>query len=179
MAKVRVYELAKSLNKDSKEIIEILKKDGVEVKNHMSSVTEEDADKVRGRFAKKEKVATSEKKEVPAKKVEATKKNPEVVATSVKSAASQGERRERPEGRPQGERRERPEGRPQGDRRDFGGNRPQGDRRDFGGKLKECLGSKSVRFMRTGWVYQCNGIHRNLLLNFYSYYHTMKQDFLH
>ena len=46
MAKVRVYELAKSINKDSKEIIEFLKNNGVEVKNHMSSVSDEDAEKV-------------------------------------------------------------------------------------------------------------------------------------
>ena len=53
MAKIRVYELAKSLNKDSKEVLEILKKNGVEVKNHMSSVSDEDAGKVRARFAGK------------------------------------------------------------------------------------------------------------------------------
>ena len=47
MAKIRVYELAKSLNKDSKEVIELLKKNGIEVKNHMSSVSDEDADKIR------------------------------------------------------------------------------------------------------------------------------------
>ena len=49
MAKIRVYELAKSLNKDSKEVIEILKKNGIDVKNHMSSVSDEDADKIRNR----------------------------------------------------------------------------------------------------------------------------------
>ena len=52
MAKVRVYELAKSLGKDSKEIIELLKKNGIEVKNHMSSVTDEDAAKVKARYTK-------------------------------------------------------------------------------------------------------------------------------
>ena len=62
MAKIRVYELAKNLNKDSKEIIEILKKNGVEVKNHMSSVTDEDAAKVTARVSgnKTESVGTAE-----------------------------------------------------------------------------------------------------------------------
>ena len=51
MAKIRVYELAKSLGKDSKEIIELLKKNGIEVKNHMSSVSDEDA-MVKARYTK-------------------------------------------------------------------------------------------------------------------------------
>ena len=141
MAKVRVYELAKSLDKDSKEVIEILKKDGVDVKNHMSSVSEEEADKVRSRFSKKAAPAATEKKEAPVKSEEIVNKKPETTAPQAKPAAPANERRERPEGRPQGDRNGRPQGdrrdfggnRPQGDRRDFGGNRPQGDRRDFGG----------------------------------------------
>ncbi len=128
MAKVRVHELAKSLGKDSKEIIEILKKDGVEVKSHMSSVEDVDAQKVRARFTKKASPAASEKKEAPVKKEETVKKSPEVSATQVR-LEGQGERRERPE-RPQGERRERPEGgRPQGERRERP-ERPQGERRE-------------------------------------------------
>ncbi len=115
MAKVRVYELAKSLEKDSKEIIEILKKDGVEVKNHMSSVTEEEADKVRGRFSKSTKPAAPVKKEDSIKKA---------TVSSEKTAISQGDRKDRVEARPQGDR----NGRPQGERREFNGNRPQGDR---------------------------------------------------
>ena len=120
MAKVRVHELAKSLGKDSKEIIEILKKDGVEVKSHMSSVSDEEAQKVRNRFEKKEKPAASQESKpvAQAKPQVERKERPEV--------RPQSDRRERPQGRPQGERRERPEGRPQGERRE----RPQGDRRE-------------------------------------------------
>ena len=128
MAKIRVYELAKSLDKDSKEIIEILKKEGVEVKNHMSSIEEADANKVRGRFVKKtvsetKPATTQTKQEVPVKKEESEVK-------PVKAAASQVDRRERPDGRPQGDRRERPDGRPQGERRERLDSRPQGDRRE-------------------------------------------------
>ncbi len=125
MAKVRVHELAKSLGKDSKEIIEILKKDGVDVKSHMSSVSDEDAQKVRNRFEKKEKpVVQTENKPVAQARPQAERKErPE--------GRPQGERKERPEGRPQGERRERPEGRPYGDRRERPeGGRPYGDRRE-------------------------------------------------
>ncbi len=127
MAKVRVHELAKSLGKDSKEIIEILKKDGVDVKSHMSSVEEADAQKVRDRFTKKASAAITEKKETPVKKEEPVKKNSEVSATQARPERPQGEHRERPEGRP-GERRERPEG-PRGERRERPEGRP-GERRE-------------------------------------------------
>ena len=148
MAKIRVYELAKSLNKDSKEIIEVLKKNGIEVKNHMSSVTDEDAQKVKERFSGKPPVKKAEEK--PATPA-ARKPEGEAAGTQNMAPAKQQPVRSREDGhgRPQGERRDfngnRPQGdrnnRPQGERRDFNGNRPQGDRnnrpqrdrRDFNG----------------------------------------------
>ncbi len=148
MAKIRVYELAKSLNKDSKEIIEVLKKNGIEVKNHMSSVTDEDAQKVKERFSGKPPVKKAEEK--PATPA-ARKPEGEPAGTQNAAPAKQQPVRSQEDGhgRPQGERRDfngnRPQGdrnnRPQGERRDFNGNRPQGDRnnrpqrdrRDFNG----------------------------------------------
>ena len=41
MSKIRVYELGKQLEKDNADILAILKENGVEVKNHMSSIDEE------------------------------------------------------------------------------------------------------------------------------------------
>ena len=41
MAKFRVYEVAKKLGKDNKEILEILKSNQIDVKNHMSMVNED------------------------------------------------------------------------------------------------------------------------------------------
>ena len=44
MSKIRVYELAKELNVGSKELINLLMEEfGVEVKNHMSVIEDEDA----------------------------------------------------------------------------------------------------------------------------------------
>ena len=158
MAKIRVYELAKSLNKDSKEIIEILKKNGVEVKNHMSSVTDEEAQKVKDRFSAKPAAAA---KPAPAAKTEPAKKPvTKSVAEGTASGAQNAERTQTPApragerpSRPQGERREpggvRREGertgRPQGERREPGGvrregeraGRPQGERREPGGVRRE------------------------------------------
>ena len=152
MAKVRVYELAKSLDKDSKEVLEILKKNGVEVKNHMSSVSEEDAGKVRARFSGKPQNAAPAAK--PAVKPAVKPADTPAAAAKPAPAARPAENVRKPENnqpanenRSQGDRREfnnnrqgDRNGRPQGDRRDFNGNRqgdrngrPQGDRRDFNG----------------------------------------------
>ncbi|MCI5951088.1 MAG: translation initiation factor IF-2 [Anaerostipes sp.] len=52
---MRVYELAKNLNKTSKDVITVLKGHGVEVKNHMSSISDSDANKVKEHFSPKKK----------------------------------------------------------------------------------------------------------------------------
>ncbi|MDO4733491.1 MAG: translation initiation factor IF-2 N-terminal domain-containing protein [Bacillota bacterium] len=51
MAKVKIYELAKQIDVESKEIIKKLQKMGVEAKNHMSSISQKDADAVLAAFA--------------------------------------------------------------------------------------------------------------------------------
>src|SRR4030042_1684369 len=47
MAKVRVYELAKELSMDSKELVEKLKTGGIPVKNYMSTLDEQFVAKAR------------------------------------------------------------------------------------------------------------------------------------
>ena len=67
MAKIKVYELAKELNVSSKEVVEFLGEKNIEVKSHMSSLEEADAEIVRSSFGKSEK--TEEKAaEAPKKK---------------------------------------------------------------------------------------------------------------
>jgi translation initiation factor IF-2 len=48
MAKVRVYELAREFNMDSKELVEKLKAGGLNIKNYMSTLDEEAVSKARG-----------------------------------------------------------------------------------------------------------------------------------
>lgn len=64
MSKIRIYELAKQIEKDSMEIITKLKEFGVEVKSHMSSISEEDADRIRAAFGKGKKQEEKVTKEV-------------------------------------------------------------------------------------------------------------------
>ena len=47
MSKIRVHELAKELNKSSKDIIYALKGHGVIVESHMSTIGDDHADKIR------------------------------------------------------------------------------------------------------------------------------------
>ena len=53
MSNIRIHELAKQINKDNKEIIAFLQENGIEVKSHMSSVSEETVKFVKDAFAPK------------------------------------------------------------------------------------------------------------------------------
>lgn len=53
MPKMRVHELAKLLDKSSKEIIAELKQQGVEVQSHMSTVSDEHVDKLKAKIPEK------------------------------------------------------------------------------------------------------------------------------
>lgn len=55
MAKMRVYELAKELGLESKQLIAFLSRLGIQVKNHMSALEDEEVAKVRAAAAGKRK----------------------------------------------------------------------------------------------------------------------------
>ena len=74
MAKIRVHELAKELERENKEIIAALQKLGVEAKSHMSAVEDEDVEKLRAQFASNKSAKSAGKDDVKedAKAAEAT-----------------------------------------------------------------------------------------------------------
>ena len=53
MSKIRVHELAKELNKTNKELLDFLKSKEIEVKSHMSSLSDEQIQMVKGAMAGK------------------------------------------------------------------------------------------------------------------------------
>ena len=75
--KIRIYELAKELDIESKELLDVLKKEGFKIKSALSSITESEANeikkKLQGKKAKKEK---KEKKEKKVKETKEKKKKP-------------------------------------------------------------------------------------------------------
>ena len=71
MPKVRIYELAKMLKIENKELIEKLKELGIDAKSHMSVLTEEDAAVVMEMFdTKQDTITAQEKTEQQTKQVE-------------------------------------------------------------------------------------------------------------
>ena len=54
MSKIKIYEIAKELDVDNKDVINIAKKLGVKVASHLSSIDDADAKKIRDNFKKKE-----------------------------------------------------------------------------------------------------------------------------
>ncbi|MDO4977471.1 MAG: translation initiation factor IF-2 N-terminal domain-containing protein, partial [Eubacteriales bacterium] len=51
MPKMRVHEVAKQFNKTSKEVIAVLKQHGIDVQSHMSTITEENFDKIKNNLS--------------------------------------------------------------------------------------------------------------------------------
>ena len=50
MSKIRVHELARQLGRQNKEVIEVLKAQGIEVKSHMSNIDEASAANIKEKF---------------------------------------------------------------------------------------------------------------------------------
>ena len=63
MSKIKIYELAKELGVQSKDIIEFLGRNNIEVKSHMSSLEDADADMVKKKLSKADKPVKAEKPE--------------------------------------------------------------------------------------------------------------------
>ena len=109
MAKIKVYELAKELNVQSRDVLEFLADKNIEVKNHMSALEEGDASKVRSAFAKTAPKNETEGKETPTeeKAAEAPKKKnivhvfrPQNTQNGGKQGRRQGNKQVQPQGRP-------------------------------------------------------------------------------
>ncbi len=80
MSKVRLYEIAKELGKESKEIVARAKKLGIEVKSHASSVESEIATRITASFSQ----AAAPKKETTQKPTQSLPKEQPSASTAVK-----------------------------------------------------------------------------------------------
>ena len=123
MSKLRVYELAKELNKTNKEMLAMLKEKGIEVASHMSTLSDEQVDMMKKPAAAKKPAEVQPKKETEETEVP-KKKN--IVQVFRPQNTQNGGRNSRPQGQRQG-------GRPQGNKNAQGG-RPQGNNNAQGGR---------------------------------------------
>ncbi|RCW55699.1 translation initiation factor IF-2 [Halanaerobium sp. ST460_2HS_T2] len=85
MAKIRVYNLAHELDMDSKEVIEILNDLDIEVSSHMSTITDETAELVKGMYAEDSTAEENEKAHKEAIKAEAEAETAEEAETAVET----------------------------------------------------------------------------------------------
>ena len=122
MSKIRVHELARELGRQNKEIMELLKAEGVDVKSHMSSVEASYATKIKEKYSKSGKEKTT-KLDTPkteekvtaaatdAAKTEAPKKKKNIIRVYHAQNASDGGKNKR---KPFGDKEKRGQVRPQG-----------------------------------------------------------------
>ena len=158
MTKMRVHELAKELGIENKELVEMLQKKNVDVKNHMSAVEDSVADEIRSEMSSKHEVKKSEagaadkpaEAEGSKENTAPKKKNLAFVIrpqNSRNSSRIQGSRPQQRPARPAGDRPARSAGdrpaRPAGDRPV----RPAGDRpaRPAGDRPARSAGNRSAR----------------------------------
>ena len=161
MTKMRVHELAKELGIENKELVEMLQKKNVEVKNHMSAVEDSVADEIRSEMSSKHEVKKSEagaadkpaeaegakENAAPKKKNLAFVIRPQNSKNSSRIQGSRPQQRQARPARPAGERPVRPAGerpaRPAGDRPV----RPAGERpvRPSGERPVRPAGDRPVR----------------------------------
>ena len=87
MSKIRVYELSKQININSKDIIEKLKEMGVEVSSHMSAIEDKDAKAIENFFVK----PAPKKEEKPVKKEQPVKKEPYHVESDKSAESNENE----------------------------------------------------------------------------------------
>jgi translation initiation factor IF-2 len=97
MAKIRVYQLAKELGLENTEMIDKLKSLGFEVKNHMSTLSEGEVDRIRSDYTKTEEVKVDEIRVKPGiirRRKKAAEVPEEVEAAPAVSAVPSGEEAE-------------------------------------------------------------------------------------
>ncbi len=148
MAKQKIHELAKELNRSSKELVAFLNENGVEVKSHMNSVDDAQIEMVKKKFAPKAEAPKQEAPKAEPVKAEAPKteeasaeeapKKKKIIAL-YNSQNSRGGVKPNPQKR-ENERKQRPEGerrQPNGERRPFNKDaQTDGERRPSNGERR-------------------------------------------
>ena len=96
MGKIKIHELAKEIDRTSKEIIAIAQELGIKVKSHMSSLEEKDIEKIKKKLLG-EKVEVKNKKEEAKEQKEVKKESPVIIRRQVIISDEEIKRREEEE----------------------------------------------------------------------------------
>lgn len=101
MSKIKIYELAKELDVPSKDVIEFLTEKNIEVKNHMSTLEDSEADMTRKALAKRKAPEAKTEQEAPKKKNIVHVFRPQNTQNGAKQGRRPGNRPAKQGGRPQ------------------------------------------------------------------------------
>ena len=101
MSKIKIYELAKELDVPSKDVIEFLTEKNIEVKNHMSTLEDSEADMTRKALAKRKAPEAKTEQEAPKKKNIVHVLRPQNTQNGAKQGRRPGNRPAQQGGRPQ------------------------------------------------------------------------------
>ena len=101
MSKIKIYELAKELDVPSKDVIEFLTEKNIEVKNHMSTLEDSEADMTRKALAKRKAPEAKTEQEAPKKKNIVHVFRPQNTQNGAKQGRRPGNRPAQQGGRPQ------------------------------------------------------------------------------
>ena len=137
MPKLRIHEVAKKLGRSSNEVITALKQQGVEVKSHMSTITDDYVEKLKPVFMTP---AETEKKIKQVQPAQRTSDGPEKPQTPVRPATGQKPAAKSPEKADTAARPARPA---------EGGRRDRGERSTDGRRVRNPEGSRNTE-TRTG-----------------------------
>lgn len=143
MSTIRVYELAKEVNKTNKEVLDFLKSKNIELTSHMSNVDETHANMVRDNYKKGSKIAQNanfsakqEDGEKPKKKVVQVFRPQNASHTSDKKQKTQEHRSEENRGTQDLKQENRNNNRPNNNRYKENGESRQGNRNNNGGESR-------------------------------------------
>ena len=154
MAKIKVHEIAKELEKQSKEVIAFLQDKGIEVKAAQSSLEEDVADMVRKAFGKaapkaEETTPKAEKPSAPKAEEKVEEKPAKTVenkeAKPVQNAGEQPKKKKKIIFVSNPHNSNIPGQRPQGERKQAQGNRPAGNNRPNQGRPQQEAPHKIIR----------------------------------
>lgn len=151
MAKIKVHEIAKELEKQSKEVIAFLQDKGIEVKAAQSTIEEEAAEMLRKAFGKNQKVSTQ-----AASDGEASTSGGEKTEAAASVQENKAEKPVQSQEEPPKKKKKIifvsnphnsniPGQRPQNDKKSAGGNRPSGGNRQGQGKGRQEAPHKIIR----------------------------------
>ena len=97
MGKTKVYELAKKLGLPNKEVIDIANQNGIDVKTHLSSITEEEEKKLEKLLIKGETKTKSMDNKKEKSKEDKSKEEPVIIRRNVKIYDDEAEKTEKKE----------------------------------------------------------------------------------